>query len=213
MLHVPPRTHQARTIEFDFVSDEEFRNYEIGAKWELTSLALAIAAYRLNRGNIAIADPVDPTRSILIDAQRTKGIEASVDGRVSRRWTVAGGYAFQDGKITRSISATAQAGAVLAQVPRHSLSLWNKYDVTRRIAAGVGLVYRGDIFAAADNFVTLPAFTRVDGALFWTVTRRIRAQINVENLFDADYFASAHNNSNILPGSPRAIRVAIRTQF
>ena len=192
---------------------EQFRNYEVGAKWDLKSLAFAVAAYRLDRGNVAIADPLDPTRSILVDAQRTKGVEASVDGRVNERWTLAGGYAFQDGKITRSISATAQAGAVLAQVPRHSFSLWNKYEVTSRIAAGVGFVHRGDVFAASDNLVTLPAFTRVDAALFWTVTGRIRAQVNVENLSDTKYFASAHNNTNILPGSPRAIRVAMTTRF
>ena len=192
---------------------EEFRNYEVGAKWDVRSVAMSVAGYRLDRGNVAIADPIDPTRSVLVDAQRTKGLEASVDGRVNERWTIAGGYAFQNGKITRSISASAQAGAVLAQLPRHSFSLWNKYEVTPRIAAGVGVVHRGDIFAASDNLVTLPAFTRIDGALFWTITNRFRTQVNVENLSNAKYFASAHNNTNILPGSPRAIRVALTTHF
>jgi len=195
------------------LNPEEFRNYEVGAKWDLRAIAFSVAAYRLDRGNVAIADPLDPTRSMLVDAQRTKGVEASVDGRANERWTIAGGYAFQDGKITRSISATAQAGAVLGQVPRHAVSIWNKYDLTARIAAGVGVVHRGDVFAASDNLVTLPAFTRVDAALFWKVSARIRAQVNVENLSDTNYFASAHNNTNILPGSPRAIRVAMTTRF
>ena len=192
---------------------EQFRNYEVGAKWDVQSVAFSVAGYRLDRGNVAIVDPSDPTRSILVDAQRTKGVELSVDGRVVERWTIAGGYAYQDGKITRSISSTVQAGSVLAQLPRHSFSLWNKYEVTRRIGAGVGLVYRGDVFAAADNLVTLPAFTRVDAALFWTVTNRIRAQVNAENVTNVRYFPSAHNNTNILPGSPRAMRVAITTRF
>lgn len=192
---------------------EEFRNYEVGAKWELPSIAFSVAGYRLDRGNVAIVDPSDATRSILVDAQRTKGVELSVDGQVSKRWTIAGGYAFQDGKITRSISSTVQAGSVLAQVPRHSFSFWNKYDITRRMGAGVGVVYRDDVFAAADNLVTLPAFTRVDAALFWTVTNHIRAQVNAENVTNTRYFASAHNNTNILPGSPRAVRAAITTRF
>jgi catecholate siderophore receptor len=38
-------------------------------------------------------------------------------------------------------------------------------------------------------------------------------QVNVENLFDEDYYASAHNNTNITPGSPRAIRFALTTRF
>ncbi len=76
--------------------------------------------------------------SLLVDAQRTKGLELGVNGNVTRAWSVAGGYAYQDGEITRSISATAQAGASLAQLPKHSLSLWNRYDVYGRLAAGLG---------------------------------------------------------------------------
>ena len=34
---------------------EEFRNYEIGAKWDARSVALSIATYRLDRGNVAVA--------------------------------------------------------------------------------------------------------------------------------------------------------------
>ena len=40
------------------------------------------------------------------------------------------------------------------------------------------------MFASTDNTVTLPAFTRVDAAVFFTITPRLRAQMNVENLFD-----------------------------
>lgn len=192
---------------------EQFRNYEVGAKWDAGTTALTLATYRLDRGNVAVADPNDPTRSMLVDAQRSKGIEASIDGRVMTRWTIAGGYAFQDARITRSISSSTQAGAVLAQVPRHSFSLWNKFDLSRRVGSGVGVISHGDTFAATDNLVRLPAFTRIDAALFWKITRQVRAQVNVENLLDTRYYASAHNNTNILPGSPRAIRVAMTTGF
>jgi catecholate siderophore receptor len=32
---------------------------------------------------------------------------------------------------------------------------------------------------------------------------------NVENLFDVRYFINADSNTNISPGSPRAVRVAL----
>ncbi len=105
---------------------ERFRNYEVGAKWDVTpALALTSAVYRLARENVAVPDPADATRSILIDAQQTQGLEVGFNGNVTRLWTLAGGYAYQEGEITRSISPTAQAGAMLAQLPRHSMSLWN----------------------------------------------------------------------------------------
>jgi catecholate siderophore receptor len=53
----------------------------------------------------------------------------------------------------------------------------------------------------------------VDGAIFYAISRGIRAQVNVENLFDDDYYSSAHSNTNITPGSPRAVRVALTTRF
>ena len=193
---------------------EEFRNYEVGAKWDVTtSLSFTAAAYRLDRGNVAVPDPTDPAVSILVDAQRTKGVELEVNGRIGRRWSVAGGYAYQDGSITRSISATAQAGAVLAQLPKHSFSLWNKIELTPRVAAAVGVIRRGAVFTSTDNLVVLPEWTRVDGALFYDLTSRVRAQVNIENLFDEDYFVNAHSNTNITPGSPRALRFALTTKF
>jgi catecholate siderophore receptor len=193
---------------------EEFRNYEVGVKWDLRpSFSFTAALYRLDRGNVIVPDPADPAASVLVDAQRTKGLELGLNGHVTRAWSMAGGYAFQVGDITRSISAIAQAGAGLAQLPRHSISLWNKYDVTPRLAAALGVIYRDDVFTSTDNLVLLPGWTRVDAAVYYNVTAKVRAQLNIENLFDEDYYLNAHSNTNITPGSPRAVRFALTTRF
>ena len=94
-------------------------------------------------------------------------------------------------------------------VPRTSLSLWNKVQLLEQLGAGVGVVHQARMYAAVDNSVTLPAFTRVDGALFLTLNRLTRIQLNVENLFDANYFASAQGNNNIMPGAPRTFRLSL----
>jgi catecholate siderophore receptor len=193
---------------------EEFRNYEVGAKWDFTpSLSFTAAVYRLDRGNVVVPDPIDPTVSLLVDAQRTKGLELGLGGFIIPRWSIVGGYAYQDGEITRSLSATAQAGSILAQLPQHSFSLWNKVDFTSRWAAGLGIISRTAMFTSTDNTVTLPGYTRLDAAVFYTIGRGIRAQVNVENLLDENYYLSAHSNTNITPGSPRAVRVAVTAKF
>jgi catecholate siderophore receptor len=61
--------------------------------------------------------------------------------------------------------------------------------------------------------VTLPAYTRVDAALYYSLTRDLRLQVNVENLFDKKYWANADSNTNISPGSPRAVRVGLTARF
>jgi catecholate siderophore receptor len=193
---------------------EEFRNFELGVKWDLMpALSFTAAAYRLDRGNVSVPDPLNPGVSHLVDGQRTAGLEIDLRGRVDARWSVIGGYAYQDGEITRSLSSTVLAGARLAQVPTHSLALWNKVEVSRFWAVGVGLISRTDSFVATDNAVVLPGFTRVDAAVFFRPIGRVRAQVNVENLFDKRHFATAHSNNNIMPASPRALRVALTTRF
>jgi catecholate siderophore receptor len=192
---------------------EQFDNYEIGAKWDLRpSLALTTAVYRLDRTNTRATDPNDPTRIVQTGAQRTSGYELGVNGSVARRWSVAGGYAFQDATV-RSATTAAAAGATVAQVPRHTFSLWNLVQAHPRVGAGLGIVYRSDMFAAIDDTVTLPGYLRVDGAVYVPLARGLRLQANVENLFDRRYYINADSNTNISPGSPRAIRLGLTTLF
>lgn len=193
---------------------EEFTNYEVGLKWDIRpDLAFSAAVYRLDRTNVVVTDPADPAKSLLVDGQRAEGVELGFTGRLTRNWSIAGGYAYQDGRILTTQSATVVAGRRLAQLPRHTLSLWNRYDFGRRWGAGLGVIYRDELFAATDNTVTLPSFVRLDAAVFYRVSDHVRAQLNVENVLDRRYYASAHNNTNITPGSPRAFRVSVTTSF
>jgi catecholate siderophore receptor len=92
-------------------------------------------------------------------------------------------------------------------------SLWNQYRIRSRLGAALGIVYRSAVFAAIDNTVTLPGYTRVDAALFLDLTAGVRVQLNLENVLDRTYYANADNNTNITPGSPRAARVAATLRF
>lgn len=195
------------------VQPEKFSNYEFGAKWDLRrEVSLTTAVYRLDRTNTRSTDPNDPTRIVQTGSQRTSGWELGLNGRITRVWQIAGGYAYQDAFVTSATTA-AVAGAQVAQVPHHTLSLWNLYQVHPKVGAGLGLVYRSDMYAAIDNTVTLPGYTDVDGAVYISLTPRMRLQANVENLFDRTYYVNADSNTNISPGSPRALRVALIAKF
>ena len=69
------------------------------------------------------------------------------------------------------------------------------------------------MFAAIDDSVTLPGYTRADAAVFLSLTDRTRLQVNVENAFDRRYYVNADSDTKISPGSPRAVRVALRAGF
>ena len=62
--------------------------------------------------------------------------------------------------------------------------------------------------------VTLPTFTRADGAIYYTFAGgKTRLALNVENLFDRKYFPTADGNNNISPGAPRNARLTLSTAF
>jgi catecholate siderophore receptor len=195
------------------VKPEQFANYEAGVKWDAgRNLSLTAAVFRLDRTNTRSTDPNDPTRIIQTGSQRTNGFEVGWNGSITRAWKIAGGYAYQDAFIV-SATTSAAAGAQVAQAPHHTFSLWNHYQIFPKLGAGLGVVHRADMFAAVDNTVTLPAYTRVDTALYYSLTERMRLQANVENLLDRRYYVNADGNNNISPGSPRAVRVGLIARF
>jgi catecholate siderophore receptor len=195
------------------VQPEKFTNAEVGAKWDVhDDLSLTTAVYRLDRINTRATDPNDPTRIVQTGSQRSTGWELGANGRITRGWQVAGGYAWQDAFVT-SATAAARAGARVAQVPHHTLSLWNRYQLRPSLGAGLGIVHRTDMYAAIDDAVTLPGYTGVDGAVYMSLGRRMRVQANLENVFDKRYYLNADSNTNISPGAPRALRVALIARF
>jgi catecholate siderophore receptor len=195
------------------VKPEKFNNYEVGAKWDVRrGLSLTTAVYRQDRTNTRATDPNDPTRILQTGSQRTNGFELSLNGSVMNRWNIVGGYAFQDAFITNDTTA-AKAGAQVAQVPHHTLSLWNNYRLWQRLSIGLGIIRRSDMFAAIDDTVILPGYTRADAGIFYSVNEHWRLQANIQNLFNTRYYLNADNNNNISPGSGRGLRVGLTTRF
>ncbi|HBB86738.1 MAG TPA: TonB-dependent siderophore receptor [Blastocatellia bacterium] len=203
----------ALTASTKTLEPEKFTNYEFGAKWDIRqALSLTTAVYRLDRTSTRATDPNDPTKIVQTGSQRSGGFEAGLNGSVTRAWNVLGGYAYQNARIT-SATIAAPAGARVAQVPRHTFSLWNNYRFNGKWAAGLGLIHRSNMFAAIDDRVVLPGYTRADAAVFYTINDKLSLQTNFENLLNKKYFLNADGNDNISPGSPRAARFSLTWKF
>jgi catecholate siderophore receptor len=216
LAYVPRAGEQltSLTVTNQALDPEKFKNMEVGAKWDIRpDLALTTAVFKLDRTNVIIPDPNNPAVSILAGGQTNKGIEIGLAGRVTSAWSVMGGYTYQDGELTNTQSSTAQKGAALAELPKNTFSLWNRYDFAPGWGVGLGVINRGAMYTSTDNTVRLPGFTRVDAAVYAKIDKNVRAQLNIENLFDAKYYSGAHNNNNITPGSPIAARLSIIANF
>src|SRR5688572_28853131 len=105
MTHLPGPGEQMTSINANdrAIDPEEVSIYQQDAKCDVApGMSLTAAAYRLQRTNVVANDPADPTRSILIDGQRIKGIELGLAGNITEAWSVMGGYAWQEGEIPNS---------------------------------------------------------------------------------------------------------------
>jgi catecholate siderophore receptor len=191
---------------------ERFTNYEFGAKWQaLPQLDLMLAAYRLDRTNTRETNP-STLLPVLSGEQRSKGVEFEVRGQLTPQLSLSGGIARQNVEVRRSAVASL-IGRKAPLVPKLQASLWSRYDFTPRIGAGLGVSHQSKRFASISNAVVLPAYTRVDAAGYFDLTKSIELQLNVENLLGKDYYATAHNDNNITPGSPRTARATLRFGF
>jgi catecholate siderophore receptor len=201
----------ALTVSQENLAPEKFTNYEVGAKWDVQpNLNLTLAVFQLERSNATTPDPLNPLASINIGMTRTQGVELAATGKITSSWQVHGGYSYQDATLAGNDSVR------LAQVPKHQASLWNRYDFNDAFAAGVGIIHQSSQFAAIRTTASttkLPAFTRVDAALYYDVSDALQLQLNVENLLDTTYYSDAHNNNNISTGAPINGRFTIRAKF
>ena len=201
------------SLSSETLKPEEFENLELGLKWDLSNrLALTAAVFRLDRDSGTAVDPTDPDNTITIGS-RTKGFEAQLSGALSPRWNINAGYSYLDANERGRVVNGAVANRDLSQVPQHMFSVWNRYDVTERLGFGLGVVHQAEQFASLSNAVELPDYTRVDAAVYFAVSPTVQVQLNVENLFDVDYFPAAHNDNNISTGEPLEARLTFSAHF
>jgi catecholate siderophore receptor len=222
-----PRTGEqltSLTSSIKSFDPEKFTNIEAGIKYDLLqSFSISSAIYRLERSRMAISDPSSPTTNIIIvDGQVTKGFELGFAGKLFDAYSMYGGYTYQDAEITsaqlikKDPDEKILSGTLLGHVPKHTFSLWNKYEFNETWSAALGVVSRSDMYAATPTTLTavnLPGYTRVDAAIYANINKQTKLQLNIENLLDKTYYQSAHNNNNIMYGYPLTARATVTYTF
>ncbi len=188
---------------------ERFETREAGAKWEPTArLRMSGAFYALTRSRSSAPDPARAGVIVQTGKQQSRGAEVEVQGEPLPGWQLTAAYTVQRARIVSRTTA-AVAGSTIPLVPAQSLALWNRVRLGSPLAVALGLVHQTKMYAAVDNTVVLPSFTRIDGALFAPLGRHLMAQVNVENVANVRYVPTANGNNNLQPGAPRTLRISL----
>ncbi len=203
------------------IPPQKFENTEAGVKWNVfPRLQYTAAIYQLNRTNVPLA--IGGGLFAISGLNVIKGFETALTGYVTGDWQATLGYAYTDARIgsnTNSSTAanpappTILAGNRVQLVPFNQVSLWNKYQIDPMWGAGLGVIYFSDSFASSDDFVKLPGFVRVDAALYLKINQTWSGQLNIENVFNQGYWASADGDNNISPGQGRTFRLVARAKL
>ena len=212
-----PSFGASRNADSSTFEPETGRQFEVGMKADLSDqLSLTLSAFDIRRQNVSNPDPDDPDFSIQTGEVASRGVELGLGGEITSGWDITAAYTYLDAYVSQDTRPT--VGNDLANVPDHQFSLWTTYEIQQGdlegLGFGLGFLYLSDRFGDLDNTFTIPSFFRTDAAVFYR-RNNWRAQLNVENLFDIEYFTSANFDSRlgVNPGAPLTVLGTITVEF
>ncbi len=184
---------------------ERNKAYELGAKWEVADghLLMTAAAFRIDKENAR--ENLGGGVYELVGELRSQGLELGLNGNITPRWSVFGGYTYLDAKIVDSSNA-AIIGQRFANVPEHSFSLLTSYAITDSFTLGGQATYRSRIYGGTyeANLNSVPAYWKFDAVARYRITDSIELRANVMNIFDKRYYDAIYRSgapfSYVAPG-------------
>lgn len=187
----------------------EFINLEAGVKWDFNNrMSLTAAIFELQqdaKDSDSGGNPFDIETSV-------QGFEAQFLGQITDAWFVSAGYSFLDGEIDEQ-EDTAVIGNRPRELPEHSFSVWNRYQLTENFGLGLGVIYQDETYITEDNDTELPDYFRVDAAAYYAISENLRLQVNIENLLDEDYYPHAHGDHQVTVGAPINATFSVTGRF
>ena len=193
----------------DALAPDTFTNLEAGLKWDFQpGLSLTAAVFQIEQRSPQPSDD-DPSTLDIIDS-KIEGVELQLNGQITDFWTVSAGYSYLDGE---QVDINGPTGLRPRELPEHTFSLWNSFEVTERFGLGAGFTYQDESFINNGNSATLPSYTRFDASAYYDVSADWRVQVNVENITDELYFPNSHSTNQVTVGKPLNARFTVIGQF
>ncbi|MBN8842064.1 MAG: TonB-dependent siderophore receptor [Sphingomonadales bacterium] len=198
------------------LAPETGTQYEAGVKARLAGFNATAAFFHLTRGNVAVSDRDNPAFFLTIGEQVAKGVEISVDGKITPEWSIYAGYGYTDAKTTRDTQAPGQVnreGLRLRGVPKHTFVASTNYA----FGAGPleGLSFGGTVnrvtkrFGDIDESFLLPGYWRVDATLAYKISQNVALRLNVDNVFNDDIYSTGYSLFEVWPSTPRTYRATL----
>ncbi|MFH6600674.1 TonB-dependent receptor [Ectopseudomonas khazarica] len=195
------------------------RQLEVGSKFDFLAGrgSATLAAYRIERENLATRDPANPGQTLAVGKQSTLGLEIAAALRVTPRllaeanlaWLDAQYDAFNENVAGQSVS---RKGNTPTNVPDQVANLWLTYDLAPRWQVGVDSRYVASVYADAANQLKAPAYTLFGAFVSYRVDADSRLTLRARNLTD-EVYASWASSDMLFLGAPRSFELALQSRF
>jgi catecholate siderophore receptor len=220
------------------VDPEKAEIIEIGGKWDLNSrLSLTAAIFRNERTNYRVAsnNQAEPAVAQLDGSARVDGVALGATGQITDDWAIFANYTYLDSEVLQGADDTFAErgldftkGDALLQVPDHAFSLFTTYELRQwNVQLGYGVTYQGESYLTQHGQITNsnpPARTTIPLAksddywvhratVAWFPRKDLELRLNVNNLFDKEYYTRIRNNGWATPGDRRNATLTANYRF
>jgi iron complex outermembrane receptor protein len=176
---------------------ESALQYEAGIRFSAFNdrLVLNTAAFDVKRENVATPFTLNGLETVVYDAQRTTGYEASLNYKVTDQWQILANFTTQHAVITDSPNAPTTVGNHPQAVPLYMANLWTTYKFSIAgvpgFIVGAGLNYRDKVYSDTTNVNSIPAFV-IGNAMLGYEADNWGASLNVKNFTNQRYYIEAN---------------------
>ncbi|MDF2192040.1 TonB-dependent receptor [Paraflavitalea sp. CAU 1676] len=184
------------------------------------SIQVNVAIFEVNQRNLLMNanDPANPDLLVSRGAERSRGFEMDIAGFIVPYWQFNASYSYIDATI-RNDRDKSLIGARKQNTPIHSGNIWTRYNfeqvtLLRDIGIGAGMQYSGDKVPWFTRSFTIPAYTLLDAAIYYTPSKsNLQLALNINNVLDEEYWIGAQNYLRLFPGAPRNILFTATYKF
>ncbi|USA53120.1 TonB-dependent siderophore receptor [Acinetobacter sp. C32I] len=207
-----------RDANRQYLDPREGKSYETGLKGEFLDgkLNAALSVFKTQQDNVAEeivgvfvpdtnGNPTTEKAYRSVDGVESKGVEFELDGEIKDNWNLSFGVAHFNAK-------DAKGNEVQTMSSRTSANLFTKYTLDKWSVGG-GLNYKSKFYTGeGSQRISQDAYALANLMVGYDIDSNIKAQINLNNVFDKKYYAGIGNNSMVY-GSPRNVTLTLRYQF
>jgi iron complex outermembrane receptor protein len=190
--------------------------YEAGLKLQTADQRLGanFAVFDITKTNVLTASDV-AGYSVAAGEVKSSGFEADAFGQIDDHWRLTANLSWIDARVAKD--KTLPVGARLMDVPKTSAGLLlireAALDGGARWGVGGGANYVGNRAGNTADTYSLPAYTTAKLLGYWQINKTVRLSVDVNNLFNREYYVSSWGNLYVTPGAERSITTRLKVDL